>query len=145
MKALSAAKRLQQHTDRFDLLTDYATDPPKLVPASNPQIRKKMRPGGLIPVSSPTDADIIRSAWDVKADPSFLQAQIQQDYQQIRKPQLDIAVFPVMFFYQISQFKKVFRPCVYILASKLALYKSISSIQEMQYRVRLQTVSVMII
>lgn len=85
MKALSAAKRLQQHTDRFDLLTDYATDPPKLVPASNPQIRKKMRPGGLIPVSSPTDADIIRSAWDVKADPSFLQAQIQQDYQQIRR------------------------------------------------------------
>lgn len=85
MKALSAAKRLQQHTDRFDLLTDYATDPPKLVPASNPQIRKRMKPGGIIPVASPTDADIIRSAWEVKADPSFLQAQIQQDYQQIRR------------------------------------------------------------
>ncbi len=85
MKALSAAKRLQQHTDRFDLLTDYATDPPKLIPASSLQIRKQMKPGGIIPVSSPTEADIIRSAWEVKTDPSFLQAQIQQDYQQIRR------------------------------------------------------------
>ena len=36
-------------------------------------------------MSSPTEADIIRSAWEVKTDPSFLQAQIQQDYQQIRR------------------------------------------------------------
>lgn len=85
MKALSAARRLQQHSDRFDLLTDYATDPPKIYPASNPNIRKQLRPGGVIPIMSPTEADIVRSAWEVKTDPSFLQAQIQQDYQQIRR------------------------------------------------------------
>lgn len=84
-KALSAAKRLQQHTDRFDLLTDYATDPPIIYPASQVGMKKNIRPGGRIAVAGPTDAQSIHSAWDVKTDPAFLQAQIENDYKQIRR------------------------------------------------------------
>lgn len=84
-KALSAAKRLQQHSDRFDLLTDYATDPPILYPAAQVGMKKNIRPGGRIPVAGPNDAQTIRSAWEVSTDPSFLQAQIESDYKQIRR------------------------------------------------------------
>lgn len=84
-KCLSAAKRLQQHQERFDLLLDYATDPPMTFPMGNVQVRSQLRPGGRVPVSGPNDKASVGPVIEARADLNAIMAAIEQDKNQIRR------------------------------------------------------------
>lgn len=83
-KALSASKSLQRLQSRLGTLADYLSDPPVQYPSKYRSMLQNFRPGGRIPVD-PTDTEVIRSAWDVKADPSIIQALIQARKQEIQR------------------------------------------------------------
>lgn len=83
-KALSASKSLQRLQQRLGTLADYLSDPPVQYPAKYRGMLNHFRPGGRIPVD-PTESDAIRSAWEVKTDPTIIQALIQARKQEIQR------------------------------------------------------------
>ena len=83
-KALSASKSLQRLQLRLGTLADYLTDPPVQYPAKYRGMLHNFRPGGRIPID-PSENDAIRSAWEVRTDPSIIQTLIQARKQEIQR------------------------------------------------------------
>ena len=83
-KALSASKSLQRLQNRLATLTDYLTNPPVQFPTKHRAFLDMYRPGGRIPVD-PGDNEAIRTAWDVRTDPSLIDALIERRRQEIQR------------------------------------------------------------
>lgn len=75
-KALSASKALQRLQMRLGILADYLSDPPVQYPANMRMQLQNFRPGGRIAVE-PNEVEAMRTAWEVRADPTVLQSLIQ--------------------------------------------------------------------
>lgn len=82
-KALSASKALQRLQMRLGILADYLSDPPVQYPANMRMQLQNFRPGGRIAVE-PNEVEAMRTAWEVKADPTVVQALIQMRKEEIR-------------------------------------------------------------
>lgn len=82
-KALSASKALQRLQMRLGILADYLSDPPVQYPANMRMQLQNFRPGGRIAVEA-NEVEIMRTAWEVKADPTVVQALIQMRKEEIR-------------------------------------------------------------
>lgn len=82
-KALSASKALQRLQMRLGILADYLSDPPVQYPANMRMQLQNFRPGGRIAVE-PNEVEVMRTAWEVKADPTVVQALIQMRKEEIR-------------------------------------------------------------
>lgn len=84
VKALSASKSLQQLQTRLATLVDYLTDPPWLYPDSLVDMLDQLRPGGRIP-ASPSEAEIVRPAIQLTANPQYLIELINARKQEIQR------------------------------------------------------------
>lgn len=82
-KALSASKALQRLQMRFGILADYLSDPPVQYPSNMRGQLQSFKPGGRIAVE-PNETEVMRTAWEVRADPTVLQALIQMRKEEIR-------------------------------------------------------------
>nr|DAE41687.1 MAG TPA: head to tail connecting protein [Bacteriophage sp.] len=82
-KALSASKALQRLQMRLGILADYLSDPPVQYPANMRMQLQNFRPGGRIAVE-PNEVEAMRTAWDVRADPTVVQSLIQMRKEEIR-------------------------------------------------------------
>lgn len=82
-KALSASKALQRLQMRLGILADYLSDPPVQYPANMRMQLQNFRPGGRIAVE-PNEIEAMRTAWEVKVDPTVVQALIQMRKSEIQ-------------------------------------------------------------
>lgn len=82
-KALSASKALQRLQMRLGILADYLSDPPVQYPSNMRGQLQSFKPGGRIAVE-PNETEVMRTAWEVRADPTVLQALIQMRKEEIR-------------------------------------------------------------
>ena len=82
-KALSASKALQRLQMRLGILADYLTDPPVQYPAKHRSRLDLYMPGGRIPIEA-GDNDSIRTAYEVKTDPTIIQSLIMARKQEIQ-------------------------------------------------------------
>ena len=74
-KALSASKSLQYLQNCLADLAAYQSNPPVIFPDTFTTEMDLLRPGGRIPVAN-GEQEIVRSAWEVRADANALQALI---------------------------------------------------------------------
>ena len=100
-KALSASKSLQRMQKRLGILVDYLSDPPVQFPSKHSGRLDLYRPGGRIPVD-PQDNESVRTAWEVKTDPSLISALIEARRQEIQR-YYKVNIFQMIAAYQEGQ------------------------------------------